>query len=279
MFETLQAIFARPEPFSVYTARDLWTDEHTSAQMLKYHLNAEVDLSSRRHAFIERSVEWMVPRFDLAEGARVADFGCGPGLYANRLARRGARVTGIDFSARSLEHARGVAQGEGLDVEYVHGDYLDFETDARFRLVIMIMCDFCVLSPEQRARMLRKFRGLLEPGGRVLLDVSSLVSFAQRQEASLCEPNHLDGFWSPDPYYTFVNTFLYPSERVALDQYTIVEQRRTRTVYNWFQYFDPEGLRGEFERCGLEVEETLGDVAGAPYDPAAPEFAVIAKRV
>jgi len=47
MFEELEKINTRPRPFEFYTADVLWTDEHTSLQMLSYHLNSEVDLSSR----------------------------------------------------------------------------------------------------------------------------------------------------------------------------------------------------------------------------------------
>jgi len=56
MFDQLETIFHRPKPFEFYTADELWTDEHTSAQMLAYHLNEEVDFSSRSGAFIDRSV-------------------------------------------------------------------------------------------------------------------------------------------------------------------------------------------------------------------------------
>ncbi|MCG8527435.1 MAG: hypothetical protein MI748_13710 [Opitutales bacterium] len=77
MFEELKEINHRPEPFEYYTADDLWTDEHTSKQMLAYHLNEEVDISSRKGEFINRSVNWIIKKFDLNENKRVADFGCG----------------------------------------------------------------------------------------------------------------------------------------------------------------------------------------------------------
>jgi len=38
MYKTLEEINARPEPFEFYTAKDLWNDEHTSQQMLLFHL-------------------------------------------------------------------------------------------------------------------------------------------------------------------------------------------------------------------------------------------------
>ncbi len=277
MFDLLDAIYRRPRPFEFYTADDLWTDEHTSAQMLAYHLNEEVDLSSRSGAFIDRSVEWIVSHFGVGTGTKIADFGCGPGLYTTRLARRGADVTGIDFSKRSIDHARKTAAVEELSIRYIHESYLELELDDRFDLVTMVMCDFCALSPKQRRTMLRKFHGVLAPGGAVLLDVYSLAAFAGREDLATCEINLMDGFWSPHRYYGFLNTFVYDEEKVVLDKYTIVEETRTRTIYNWLQYFSPEALEHELNGCGLEVEQRYADVAGSTYIPEHTEFAVVSR--
>ncbi len=232
MYEKIENINTRPEPFEFYTASDLWTDEHTSNQMLAFHVNEDIDVSSRNAEFINRSVEWIASHFDVGAGTKIADFGCGPGLYAARLAQRQADVTGIDFSKRSIQYARDVASKEGLFIHYVNQNYLEFETDARFNLILMIMCDFCALSPTQRKKMLSKFHTILEPGGSVLLDVYSLAAFGQREEVASYEVNLLDGFWSPDKYYGFLNTFKYQEEKVVLDKYTLIEAARTRTIYN-----------------------------------------------
>ena len=278
MFEEIENINTRPEPFEFYTASDLWTDEHTSEQMLKYHLNEDIDVSSRNAEFINRSVEWIVSYFRVGVGTKIADFGCGPGLYATRLAQRQADVTGIDFSKRSIQHAQEVATREGLSIHYVNQNYLEFETDTRFHLILMIMCDFCALSPTQRKKMLSKFHTILEPGGLVLLDVYSLAAFGQREEAATYEANLLNGFWSPNKYYGFLNTFIYEEEKLVLDKYTLIESSRTRTVYNWLQYFTPETLEREFLECGFTVEKLCSDVAGSPYNLETTEFAVVAKK-
>ena len=109
-YETLTGIHRRPEPFETYTAEVLWNDEHISRNMLRFHLDGETELASRPHAFIDRAADWIADRFSLAEGRRVADFGCGPGLYATRFAAMGAAVTGIDISRRSIAHAAGEAK-------------------------------------------------------------------------------------------------------------------------------------------------------------------------
>ncbi len=279
MFEELERINERPEPFRFYTASDLWTDEHTSKQMLSFHLNQAIDVSSRKAEFINRSVEWIAAEFNIGRSFKIADFGCGPGLYSAPLAKRGANVTGIDFSGRSIEYAREVAAREQLNIRYVKQNYLEFETEDRFDLVLMIMCDFCALSPAQRNGLLSKFHGILKPGGSVLLDVYSLSAFEQKQEVATYELNQLNGFWSPNKYYGFLNTFIYNEKKVTLDKYTIIETDRARTVYNWLQYFAPEDLEREFMEAGFSVKGLYSDVAGTPYDRKSSEFAVIANRV
>lgn len=278
MFAKLEEINSRPKPFEFYTAADLWTDGHTSEQMLSYHLNNDIDVSSRRGEFIDHSVEWIRSSFNIRPGSRIADFGCGPGLYASRLAKLGASVRGIDFSARSIEHARDEARQSGLSIEYINQNYLDFETEDRFEIILMIMCDFCALSPSQRKVMLAKFNSFLVPGGSILLDVYSLNAFTQREETSSYGINLLDGFWSEHKYYGFLNTFKYEDAKVVLDKYTIVEAERTRTVYNWLQYFSPKSLRSEFEEAGFRAPELYGDVAGTPFDGTTSEFAVVGKK-
>ena len=279
VFKELKEINLRPVPFEFYTADELWANEHTSKQMLEYHLNESIDVSSRNKSFIERSVEWIVSHFGVDDKTTIADFGCGPGLYTTRMAERGATVTGIDFSENSLKYAKQVAERKGLRINYVHTNYLDFETTRSFDLITMIMCDFCALSPEQRKIMLSKFSSLLKPGGSVLLDVYSLNSFNQKEESATYELNQLNGFWSPEDYYCFVNTFKYEEEKVTLDKYTIIEASQTRAVYNWLQYFSKESLTEEFEKNAFIVESFYSNVAGETFDPEATEFALIARKI
>ncbi|MFC1838947.1 methyltransferase domain-containing protein [Thermodesulfobacteriota bacterium] len=279
MFSELKRINERPEPFQFYTADELWNNEYTSKQMLEYHLNEDIDVSSRNKKFIERSVAWIAAHFEVDNNTIVADFGCGPGLYTTMLAERGAAVTGIDFSENSIKYARELAEQKGLKINYVHTNYLDFETTHHFDLITMIMCDFCALSPEQRKTMLSKFYSFLKQGGSVLLDVYSLNGFYQREESSTYEFNQLNNFWSPGDYYCFVNAFRYNEEKVSLDKYTIIEKSRTRIVYNWLQYFSRESLCKEFEENGFEVDSYYSNVAGDPFDPDSTEFAITARKL
>ena len=65
---------------------------------------------------------------------------------------------------------------------------------------------------------------------------------------------------------------------MVLDKYTLVDADRTRTVYNWLQYFSPEALEREFVECGFTIENLYSDVAGTPFDSETKEFAVVANK-
>jgi SAM-dependent methyltransferase len=279
MFKEIEEINSRPAPFQFYTAKELWTDEHTAKKMLECHLNESLDLSSRNKDFIDRSLKWIVSHFGIGVNTSIADFGCGPGLYTTLFAEQKADVTGIDFSERSIAYAKEMATQKALDIDYVCQDYLEFDTEKRFDLITMIMCDYCALSPIQRKKLLTQFHRLLNAGGSVLLDVYSLNAFDQREEVSTYEHMQLDGFWSKEDYYGFLNTFKYEEEKVILDKYTIIEETHTRTVYNWLQYFSPETLREEYNENGFKIEEFYSDVAGKTFNSKSTEFAVVARKL
>lgn len=276
MFDALENIARRPALFETTTTAALWTTPHRAERMLAFHLDPELDVSSRNHAFIDAACAWMIRRFGLREGRSVCDLGCGPGLYAARLAASGAAVTGVDFSETAIRHARAQA---APNLRYVHADYLAWSPEAPCDLVTLIMYDICALSPAQRRPLLRRIRDALADDGALLLDVYSLAAFAEREEAAICERNQLGGFWFAEDYHAFVHSFRYEAERVALDKYTLFPRSGgCETVLNWLQCFSPETLTEELSAAGLAVDVLLGDVAGAAFDEDAPEFAVVARK-
>ena len=108
--------------------------------------------------------------------------------------------------------------------------------------------------------------------------VASVAALADLEETAAYAPRMMDGFWAPTPYYGFLNTFVYPDERVSVDRYEIVEADRRRTFWTWIQYFDPTSITDELAASGFAVERLLGNVAGDPYDPGGAELAVVARR-
>jgi len=96
-------------------------------------------------------------------GDRVLDAACGTGDLAVIAAKAGGQVTGLDFSERMLERAR----GKSAEVEWVQGDaqQLPFE-DASFDAATV---GFGVRNLEDLERGLAELRRILRPGGRLAI--------------------------------------------------------------------------------------------------------------
>ncbi len=274
----LNNINCKPKLYSFYTAETLWNDEHISKQMLNFHLNEKSDLASRCIKSINEACKWISLNFNLSSGIKVADFGCGPGLYTSRFAKAGASVTGIDFSKRSIDYAKKYAKDNNLDIEYIFQNYLEFETKNKFNLITMIYFDFCALNNKQRSLLLNKFYKLLQKGGEVFLDVYSLNSYTQREEIVKYEHQLMNGFWSKSDYYGFMNTFKYDEEKVVLDKYTIIENTRIWEVYNWLKYFTLADIKKEFENVGFEITAIYSDVKGTFYNKKSDTVSIVARK-
>lgn len=112
---------------------------------------------------------WSLPERELqligdVAGRDVLEFGCGGALWSIALARRGARCTGLDNSARQLAHAREAVATSGVDVTLVHGkgERTPF-ADASFDVVF---CDHGAMSFADPARTVPEVARIVRPGGR-----------------------------------------------------------------------------------------------------------------
>jgi len=253
-------LFAPGEP-------QFWTDPHIARQMLAVHLDPNNDLASRRPEVIEQSTSWIIQTLNLKPGDHVLDLGCGPGLYATRLAQAGLRVTGVDFSQNSIDYAASQSDQHGLDIAYRCQNYLQLEDESFYDAALLIYGDLCPLSPEQRAILLSNVRRALKPGGRFVFDVST-PHLRQKYGAKNGWYAVQSGFWKPTPHLVLEQGFAYPDD-IYLDQYTVIEGDGKISIYrNWFQDYTAERIQAELIANDFLVEGFWSDLMGAPLGPA-----------
>jgi len=274
VYELLRTLAQRPAPFAVSTIRELWTRPHLAAQMLEHHLNQESEHSSRPIPVIESTVEWLDRQLDLA-GKRVIDLGCGPGLYARRMAQRGARVTAVDFSAHSIDYA---LTRDTRNVDYLVADYLEDELPSGFDIAVLIYCDYCAMSPASRQRLLGRIHDLLEPGGHFVLDLNGPGAFDAVDDHVEIQERLMGGFFAPGDYVGIHKTDVYEDEWLSLDRFLVIEPTATWQLFNWAQYYAPESAAAELAEGGFMIEAMTGGLDGAPLQPDSAVIGVIAGK-
>ena len=111
-------------------------------------------------------LDYIEARAGLA-GRRVLDVGCGGGLLSEGMARRGARVTGIDLAPGALEVARLHALEAGVSVDYrqIAAEELAASSPAAFDLVTCLELLEHVPDP---AGLVRGLAQLVRPGGDIV---------------------------------------------------------------------------------------------------------------
>ncbi|REJ85636.1 MAG: class I SAM-dependent methyltransferase [Acidobacteria bacterium] len=121
-----------------------------------------------------RDWDRMLDRLPPVAGRRVLDLGCGPGEVTARLARRGARVVGVDADLGLLAFAA----RRGLDrVGYVAADLR--QLGLRPRRVDGIWASFVAAYLPDLAPSLERWRRWLRPGGWIaLVEIDDLFAHA-----------------------------------------------------------------------------------------------------
>ena len=106
-------------------------------------------------------LDWIAQHAEL-DGARALDVGCGGGILAEAMARRGAKVTGIDLSEKALRVAELHLHESRLEIRYQKSSIEEFTGE--FELVTCMELLEHVPDP---ASMVASCKRLVRPGGKV----------------------------------------------------------------------------------------------------------------
>jgi 2-polyprenyl-3-methyl-5-hydroxy-6-metoxy-1,4-benzoquinol methylase len=218
-------------------------------------LHAFGRLNFRRREECATIIRWL----DARPGERILDIGCGDGAYDNRIARKGAIVTGVDIHEDRLAAARRWFPGDRTSFHFMDAGRLDFP-EASFDKVLSL-CVMEHLADDEL--VMRNVARTLKPGGLFVFSADSLSSPGITPE----ERDRHRKKYAVKTFYT-AESVLQKLDRTGFamleSKYILSSPRDLRFIRMSWKLDDLPGCLGVLKLCGYAFLGLVRKLASLP---------------
>lgn len=205
-----------------------WDDPEFSDRVLTEHLAQDNDAASRPVKQIKKHVDWIHKKLLKGLPSKILELGCGPGFYTEQLAALGHSCTGIDFAPAPIKYARDNAPEK---CAYLLGDIRNVEYGENFDLVFLIFGAFNLFKPVDAINILEKIFASLKPGGKLLLELSSLDSVDQIGNQPAMWYTAEKALFYNKPHICLMETFWDEDTLTATERFYIVDTNSGEVIH------------------------------------------------
>ena len=203
---------------------------------------------------VARQCDFYWQQLGLQRGHTVLDVGCGLGLHAIELTRRGCLVVGIDLSLPMITRAAEEAQQQNLRINFLHTDIRDIEFEGTFDAVLCVGTTFGFFDDKENADVLRRMYAALRPSGKLLLDVTN------RDYVLSSQPN-LVWFQGDGCLCMEESEFNYFTSQLLMKRTLMQDDGRQTEVGYSLRLYSLHELGQLLRHVGFRVEEVSGQEA------------------
>jgi ubiquinone/menaquinone biosynthesis C-methylase UbiE len=270
----------RPEPFNQDSDK-FWTTPALAERILHQHLDDTHGAASRPVAERAAQVAWLQDKLRLQPGQHLFDVTCGPGLFAVEFAKRGCRVTGIDFAPLSIAFAADLALTAGVAdrCTFIEQDirHMNF-AGATFDAAILLYGQLAVFPPVEAQAILTKIAQTLKPGAHLCLELLNADRVDKTDSAWWFTDD--SGLWDDSPYLHLGERFWFSEHEASIERYQIVhlETGELSEVQISDQTYSSERMAGMLSQAGFEEVKTYTDWDGLPLEDASEWVVYVARK-
>ncbi len=228
-----------------------WDDPAFSHRILQEHLTQEHDAASRRKTKIKKQVDWIHNAVLGAQPTSILDLGCGPGLYAAPFTKLGYTYTGIDFSPACIDYA---IEKAPTGAAYRLGDIRAAEYGSGYGLALYIFGALNIVKTADAQSILRKIHAALTPGGKIVLEASTLDAVDQIGNQPSMWYSAEAGLFCDVPHLCLMENFWDEETNTATERFYIVESASGQVTHHAASTvgYEEEQLAEMLEQAGFD---------------------------
>lgn len=210
----------------------------------------------------ELEVELVLELLKPKPGAHLFDWVGGWGRHTIHLAKRGFRVTLLDFCAEYIEKAKEAAAQAGVEIETVCADFRETPSSIQADYAInLFTAGLGYLTEEDDLIALRSLHAALKPKAKVLIDTMNLFWIVKNFQESMweepCERNIR--FLTKHRFDSWANRIYASAILQDLEAGTEMEREHSERI------FSAAGLSRLMRAADFEPVEIYGGLDGTPY--------------
>lgn len=221
---------------------------------------------SREASFIEESL-------GVDKGSALLDLGCGTGLHAIELTKRGYQVVGFDLSLPMLARAADEAQDRKQKINFVQGDMRDLPFEEMFDGVYSWNTSFGYFDEEKNGQVVTKVHRALKKGGQFLLDVVNR-DYIIKQSPSLAWFEGDGCICMDEMQIDFITS------RMRVKRTMMMDDGRSREIEYSMRIYSLHELGKLLHEHGFRVAEVSGRMAtpGVFFGNESPRTLILAEK-
>lgn len=223
--------------------------------------------------WIKRELDFVEEAMGLAKGASLLDLGCGPGVHAVQLAKRGYEVIGIDLSLAMLARASDEAAEHQQRINFVQGDMRELTFEDAFDGVLCWGATFGYFDELKNAEVVQKIHRALRKQGRLLLDVTNRDYVVPRSPSMVWFEG--DGCVCMDEaQFDAINS------RLKVKRTLMMEDGRSREIDYSIRLYALHELGKLLHDNGFRVAEVSGETStpGRFFNAESPRILILAEK-
>jgi SAM-dependent methyltransferase len=215
----------------------------------------------------EREIDFLIKELELDKPMKILDLACGHGRHANRLAKLGHTVVGVDVSKGFLEIAQANKKG---NVKYVKEDMREISFKEVDR-ALLLFTSFGYFDDRENFRVLENVAAALKSGGLFCFDIPNRDAFLKNFSPFIVTEK--EGNLMIDRSSFDVESGRWHDDRIYIRKGKRVDAPFSVRLYNFTE------MKRLLDAAGLDIQACYGDWNAQPFTGESRRMIVVAKKV